>query len=194
MSVSTIILALGFQAALQSFLAGTFILLERPFGVGDRIKFSGQDIEGVVTEIGMRTITLKNDRGERVMAPNALIFSLGVTNLTPNRTAKTMIRIADVSGETADVRGAIDRAFAAEPGLPKPSDIQFHTRLARSRMQLDEFSIDLPASIGRVAQSVNRVHDAEITWPGVLEPSVLAAATARFQYAFPDSTVTSRKR
>jgi small-conductance mechanosensitive channel len=194
-SVSTIILALGFQSALQSFLAGTFILLERPFGVGDRIKFSGQDIEGVVTEIGMRTITLKNDHGERITAPNALIFSLGVTNLTPNRAAKTIVRITDVQGDAAQIRRTIDEAIALEPAVPKPVEIRFRTRLARTRIPFDEFSSDLPASLGKAAQSVvNRTRDAEIVWTGLLPPAVLDSAIARLQSAFPGTTVTSRHR
>jgi small-conductance mechanosensitive channel len=194
-SVSTIILALGFQSALQSFLAGTFILLERPFGVGDRIKFSGQDIEGVVIEIGMRTITLKNDHGERITAPNALIFSLGVTNLTPNRLAKTTIRVSDVEGDAAEIRRAIEEAIALEPTVPKPLEVRFRTRLARTRIPFDELSSDLPASLGKAAQSVvNRARDAEITWNGALPPTVTETAIARLQAAFPASTVTVRRR
>lgn len=194
-SISTIILALGFQSALQSFLAGTFILLERPFGVGDRIKFSGQDLEGVVTEIGMRTITLKNDRGERITAPNALIFSLGVTNLTPNRTAKTVIRISPVEGQTAAVRHMIDHAIAHEPSLPRPLEVRFRTRLARTRMPLEELASDLPASLGKVKQSVvNRARDAEIIWSGVLDATTIETAVTRLKHGFPNSTVTSRRR
>jgi small-conductance mechanosensitive channel len=194
-SISTIILALGFQSVLQSFLAGTFILLERPFGVGDRIKFSGQDIEGVVTEIGMRTISLKNDHGERITAPNSLIFSLGVTNLTPNRLAKTVIRVSDVGGDAAEVRRAIEEAIALEPTVPKPSEVRFRTRLARTRIPFDELSSDLPASLGKAAQSVvNRARDAEIIWTGALPLTVTETATGRLRAAFPTSTVTVRRR
>jgi len=193
--ISTFILALGFQAALQSYLAGTFILIERPFGVGDRVRFTGQDIEGVVIEIGMRSVTLRNDRGERTTAPNALIFSMGVTNLTPNRTAKTVLRISDVDQETSKVRSAIDEAIALEPTLPKPVDVRFRGRLARIHSSVDHRLSDEPSSaIGKMTQSVvNRARDAEIVWAGVLEPAAIERATARMRVVFPDSTITSRR-
>lgn len=193
-SISTIIVALGFQAALQSFLGGVLILLERPFSVGDRIKFSGQDIEGVVSEIGMRSIILKNDRGERTTAPNALIFTLGVTNLTPNRTRKTIVRVSGIALDSADAREAIQQAFAREPHLPKPIDVRVRTRIVRLHPPFDDLTTDFPASLGRITRSVvSRTRDAEVTWAGVLEAAALESASSILQETFPDSTITVKK-
>lgn len=192
-SISTIILALGFQAALQSFLAGILILFERPFGVGDRIKFSGQDIEGVVTDIGMRSLTLKNDRGERITAPNALIFTLGVTNQTPNRTIRTVLRITDIGTDGQGAREAILRALSANAAIPAPGEIRFRTRFAKPQSPLGELSGDLPAALGRVTQSVvSRVRDADVIWAGVLDPTVLEQARRMLEPIFPESDITKR--
>lgn len=193
-SISTIIVALGFQAALQSFLGGVLILLERPFGVGDRIKFSGQDIEGTVTDIGVRTSVLKNDRGDRITVPNSFIFMLGVTNLTPNRTAKTILRVADVQMDAAQARETTTSALAADSSLPKPTDIRVRSRIARLNSPFDELKGELP-SLGRVADSVIfRERDLDITWSGILESSALERAKALLEEAFPHSEITVRKR
>jgi small-conductance mechanosensitive channel len=193
-SISTIIVALGFQAALQSLLGGVLILLERPFGVGDRIKFSGQEIEGTVTDIGMRSIVLKNDRGERTTAPNSLIFTLGVTNLTPNRTAKTILRISNIRLDAQHARETAEAALASDPVLPKPSELRVRSRIARLNSPFDDLKGDLP-SLGRVADSViAREHDLDITWPGILESAALEQAKARLEEVFPNSEITARKR
>jgi small-conductance mechanosensitive channel len=192
-SISTIIVALGFQAALQSLLGGVLILLERPFGVGDRIKFTGQEIEGTVTDIGMRSIVLKNDRGERTTAPNSLIFTLGVTNLTPDRTAKTILRVNNIHLDAQHAREAAETALASDPSLPKPLELRVRSRIARLNSPFDDLKGDLP-SLGRVADSViSREHDLDITWPGVLESAALEQAKARLEEVFPNSEITARK-
>ena len=193
-SVSTIILALGFQTALQSFLAGAFIVLERPFGVGDRIRFSGQDIEGVVTEIGVRSLVLTNDRGERITAPNALIFSLGVTNLSPSRSQRTVVRVNGLSLDESRARMTIAAAVALDPPLPAPSAVRFRSRLVRSRLPLGELSNDLPASISKMTRAVNRVRDADVIWTTALDAADAATAMSRLREAFPKSTVASVRR
>lgn len=193
-SISTILVALGFQAALQSLLGGVLILLERPFGVGDRIKFSGQEIEGTVTDIGMRSIVLKNDRGERTTAPNSLIFTLGVTNLTPNRTAKTILRVNNIIMDAQHAREAAETALASDPALPKPAELRVRSRIARLNSPFDDLKGDLP-SLGRVADSVvSRERDLDITWPGILESAALEQAKAQLEEAFPNSEITARKR
>src|SRR5262245_54473806 len=53
--LSTLVVALGLQGALQSLVAGIFILFERPFNVGDHVSFSIHEVEGTVEEIALRT-------------------------------------------------------------------------------------------------------------------------------------------
>lgn len=193
-SISTIIVALGFQAALQSFLGGVLILLERPFGVGDRIKFSGQDIEGTVTDIGVRTSVLKNERGDRITIPNSFIFTLGVTNLTPNRINATIVHVNNVHMDAQPARDAVQAALAADPALSRPSDVRVRSRIARLNSPFDELKGDF-SSLGRAAESViSRERDLEIVWPGLIESAALEQIKARLQDAFPTSEIIVTKR
>jgi small-conductance mechanosensitive channel len=64
---------LALQDVLKNFVAGVYLLVERPFRIGDRIRIAGE--EGVVSDIGARTTVLRNDRGQDVQVPNYTFFS-----------------------------------------------------------------------------------------------------------------------
>jgi len=70
--------SLAMQDILKNFFAGVYLLLERPFRVGDRIKVKDQ--EGTVENIGVRTTRLRNVENVHILVPNALIFSEIVAN------------------------------------------------------------------------------------------------------------------
>ena len=68
-------LALGFAVRniLENFLAGILLLLQRPFALGDLIEVAGQS--GRVSDISLRATTLRTDRGEEAIIPNAKVYS-----------------------------------------------------------------------------------------------------------------------
>jgi small-conductance mechanosensitive channel len=70
--------SLAIQDILKNFFAGVYLLLERPFRVGDRIKVKDQ--HGTVENIGVRTTMLRTDENVQVLVPNALVFSEIVAN------------------------------------------------------------------------------------------------------------------
>jgi small-conductance mechanosensitive channel len=72
--------SLAIQDILKNFFAGVYLLLERPFRVGETIKVKDQ--QGVVENIGVRTTMLRTADNIRVMVPNALVFSEVVANHT----------------------------------------------------------------------------------------------------------------
>jgi len=71
-------LSLAIQDILKNFFAGVYLLLERPFRVGDRVKVKDQ--EGTVENIGVRTTTLRTAENVQILVPNALVFSEIVAN------------------------------------------------------------------------------------------------------------------
>jgi small-conductance mechanosensitive channel len=75
--------SLAMQDILKNFFAGVYLLLERPFRVGDRVKVKDQ--EGTVENIGVRTTTLRTVENVQVLVPNALIFSEIVANQSQAR-------------------------------------------------------------------------------------------------------------
>ena len=71
---------LAIQDILKNFFSGVYLLLERPFRVGDRIRVKDQF--GVVENIGVRTTLLRTDNNVLVLVPNATVFGEIVTNHT----------------------------------------------------------------------------------------------------------------
>jgi small conductance mechanosensitive channel len=70
--------SLAIQDILKNFFSGVYLLLERPFRVGDTIKIKDQ--LGVVENIGVRTTLLRTGDNVQVMVPNAVVFAEVVTN------------------------------------------------------------------------------------------------------------------
>jgi len=75
--------SLAMQDILKNFFSGIYLLLERPFRVGDTIKVKDQ--EGVVEHVGVRTTTLRTVHNVRVMVPNAMIIAEVVANQSEAR-------------------------------------------------------------------------------------------------------------
>lgn len=74
---------LALQDILKNFFAGTYLLFERPFRLGDEI--SVKDNRGVVETIGIRTTKLRTAENVEVMIPNAIMFAEVVANRTYER-------------------------------------------------------------------------------------------------------------
>jgi small-conductance mechanosensitive channel len=70
--------SLAIQDILKNFFSGVYLLLERPFRVGDTIRVKDQ--EGAVENIGVRTTTLRTHENVQVLVPNAVIFAEIVSN------------------------------------------------------------------------------------------------------------------
>src|ERR1700730_1696419 len=72
--------SLAIQDILKNFFAGVYLLLERPFRVGDTIQVKDQI--GVVENIGVRTTTLRTTDNVQVLVPNTVVFAEVVSNHT----------------------------------------------------------------------------------------------------------------
>lgn len=79
-----ITLAVGFAAQdlIANFVAGVFIIQDRPFTVGDWIEWDGKD--GVVREIQMRVTKLDTFDNELVTVPNSDLANAAVVNSVAN--------------------------------------------------------------------------------------------------------------
>lgn len=68
-----LILSFALQDITKQFASGVLLLLSNPFTVGDRIKVG--DHEGEVLELQLRVTVLKTDAGDRVLIPNADVYT-----------------------------------------------------------------------------------------------------------------------
>lgn len=102
-------ISLAMQDVLKSFVAGTFLLFERPFRIGDEISIKDQ--RGVVEDIGIRTTRLRNADNVQIIIPNAVVFS----EMLANRTNE--VKPAPAAPPTVDTA-----ADAATGPVPLPPD------------------------------------------------------------------------
>jgi len=66
-------IALSLQDVLRNFVAGLYLLIERPFVVGDTIRVVDQ--KGKVERVDIRTTVIRNEQKEEVFVPNFKVFS-----------------------------------------------------------------------------------------------------------------------
>lgn len=116
-------ISLAMQDVLKSFVAGTFLLFERPFRIGDEITVKDQ--RGVVEDIGIRTTRLRNADNVQIIIPNAVVFA----EVVANRTNEVKPEPVEAATEAADHEGpsrdapsagatAATPASAATPATP----------------------------------------------------------------------------
>src|SRR6267143_153928 len=111
-------LSLAFQDILKNFIAGLFMLLERPFRLGDEITVDNHT--GIVENIEMRATTLRTSDGEQVITPNSLVYTGTIINRTryPTRLFTLTARVPD----GAVLVGLVDRLrekLQSRPDLAK---------------------------------------------------------------------------
>ena len=94
--------SLAVQDILKNFFSGIYLLLVRPFRVGDTIRVKDQ--EGVVENVGVRTTQLRTRENVQVLVPNALVFAEVVTNHTYARPAPSAAEAADGQRESESAR------------------------------------------------------------------------------------------
>jgi small conductance mechanosensitive channel len=81
LGVGSVAIGFAFQNILQNFLAGILLLMQEPFELGDWISVTG--IEGRVDDIQTRATVITTKEGNRVVIPNAVLFTNPVAVGTP---------------------------------------------------------------------------------------------------------------
>ena len=89
--------SLAVQDILKNFFAGVYLLLERPFRVGDTGS-KLEDQEGTVENIGVRTTVLRTPEECQILVPNAIIF----TEIVTNHTSQAWHETAPAASQTED--------------------------------------------------------------------------------------------
>jgi small-conductance mechanosensitive channel len=120
---------LAFQDVLRSWLSGFFLLVERPFRIGDDIAVGG--FEGTVETVELRSTVLRTPEGRKIMMPNQMVFTSPIVNNSfyPLRQTITSVRVPadrDPSEMLKEARAEILRVdgVASEP----PSTVAFAPR------------------------------------------------------------------
>jgi len=102
----TVALSLALQDILRNLVSGVYLLVERPFVIGDQI--STAPYTGEVEDIQMRVTVLRTSDDQRVLVPNALLFTSPVINQSfyQRRRVGLTITIPDGGPEKLDAAEA----------------------------------------------------------------------------------------
>ncbi|MBD3881688.1 mechanosensitive ion channel family protein [Phormidium tenue FACHB-886] len=73
LGLSSVAVGFAFQDIFKNFLAGVLLLLNEPFRLGDQIQVG--EYEGTVEDIAIRSTQIRTYQGERIVIPNATIFT-----------------------------------------------------------------------------------------------------------------------
>jgi small conductance mechanosensitive channel len=117
-SAFTVAIGLSLQDVLKNFFAGTYLLLERPFRVGDHIVV--RDVVGEVQGIDIRTTLIKNRDNELVLVPNATIFTEILRNDTYFGVRRIQLTISSNTRSVNEIADLMGAALAPIDGVKHP--------------------------------------------------------------------------
>lgn len=83
--------ALAAQDTVSNLFGGFTIFTDKPFTVNDRVEVNGYD--GVVEEIGIRSIRLRTLSGRLVTIPNSKVAHNAITNISSEPTRKVVLNL-----------------------------------------------------------------------------------------------------
>ncbi len=136
--VLTVALSLALQDILRNLVSGVYLLIERPFVIGDSITVA--TFSGEVEDIQLRVTLLRTLDGERVLIPNALIFTSAVVNLSAfqRRRITLLVTIPNTGPESIDhaeeqIRAALAQITSA---LTEPEPLVTLNRAATDQLDL----------------------------------------------------------
>lgn len=117
------IIGFAAQAALSNLIAGAFIVLFRPFRVGDYIKLDDTRV-GIVEDITLRHTVINNFENKRLIIPNSVISTDSVLNHTIEDS-----HVLSFNNFKLGIKANIDlaRQIIQEEAIKLPSVIDFRT-------------------------------------------------------------------
>jgi small-conductance mechanosensitive channel len=134
----TVALSLALQDVLKNLVAGVYLLLERPYVIGDHIALDSYS--GEVEDIQIRYTALRTLDNQRVLIPNSLLFGSPVTNLTAfdRRRATLAISVPDGGPDSVDnAEEQIRTALEKVPGvLESPPPLVTLNRAGEGKVDL----------------------------------------------------------
>ena len=158
LGIGSIAVGFAFKDILQNWLAGLLILVRRPFHIGDQIEVAS--FEGTVEHIQTRATLIRTYDGQRVVIPNADVY----TNAVIVRTAEDIRRTHyDVGvGYSTDLDTAREIALTVmgdTPGVladPAPEALPWEVNEAGTVLRLRWWTDSQRASVVRARASVIR--------------------------------------
>lgn len=118
LGAGTVALGLSLQDVLKNFFSGVFLLMERPFRVGDFIRV--RDVEGEVQGIDVRTTLVRINDGSLVMIPNSLVFTEMLTNRSKSGTRRIDLVVTAQGKTVLEAEQLIHHSLMSMPDVTRP--------------------------------------------------------------------------
>jgi small conductance mechanosensitive channel len=155
-SVVGIVIGLSLQDILRNFFAGVWVLVERPFRIGDSIDVSGYT--GLVEEISFRTTQLRTADGRQVIIPNGDFMTKPVVNLTrfPLRRGVVFLTLDAASELSSD---AVKEAIASVTAIardPAPTVELRRVTNGKARYQVTFWAPDHDAAVAAAVAALRK--------------------------------------
>jgi small-conductance mechanosensitive channel len=162
LGIGSVAIGFAFKDILQNWLSGLLILYRQPFRRGDQIK-SG-DFEGTVEHIEARATLIRTYDGQRVVIPNADIYTRAVTVRTafPQRRSEYDVGIGygdDVERACREILSVLTHVEGvAQDPAPEaiPWELDASTVNLKVRWWSDSKRTDVVHTRGRVIAAVKR--------------------------------------
>jgi small-conductance mechanosensitive channel len=116
--------AFGSQQAISNIVSGIFMVLFKPFRVGDYIDLGGES-KGTVIDISLRHTTIKNSENRMIVVPNSVLNNQSIVNSSIIHAAICSFVNIDIS-YGSDINRAI--AIMQEEALKHPLLIDNRTK------------------------------------------------------------------
>jgi small conductance mechanosensitive channel len=115
LGAATFGISLALQDVGRGFVNGVYILLERPFRIGDQVRVGA--VEGRVEDVGVRLTTLRTVGGDRIIVPNTVVFSSIIENSSVGTVDRQKFVASGIELPVTEIQSAIIASLQSTPHL-----------------------------------------------------------------------------
>jgi small-conductance mechanosensitive channel len=115
LGAATLGISLALQDVGRNFVNGIYILVERPFRLGDWVSIGVA--EGRVEEVGIRLTTLRSPGGSRIIVPNSVVFSSIIEDDSMGRVDHQRYAVDNIALPITEIESAVIASLKGTPHL-----------------------------------------------------------------------------
>ena len=166
LGAATFGISLALQDVGRGFVNGIYILVERPFRIGDHVRVGVA--EGRVEDVGVRLTTLRTASGERIIVPNTVVFSSIIENSSVGTVDRQRYSASGIERPVTEIQGAVIASLRGTPHLSHQAPV---VEVIRSSPDGTDIEVTVEHDLG------TRVDDQVV---------------ARLRALFPEATVATK--
>ncbi|HLL50455.1 MAG TPA: mechanosensitive ion channel family protein [Thermomicrobiales bacterium] len=155
LGVTGLAFSLALQDVLRNFVAGLYILLEKPFNIGDRVAL--RDVDGVLESIDLRTTYLRTTSASQVIVPNSALMTDIVTNRSLGRLQAYSISVSggpEIAGEALTRYTAVLDGKRGVSTQPEPEVVVESLDVDQTTIRLRFWAEKQSTVVGEVAREL----------------------------------------